>query len=223
MSHPRPQIQSKSAHRTLGAAVLIVLVMAAASCMKPSHPSVGISPTLATQSVTDDADDPAIWVNASDPEKSLIVGTNKVAAPTGALVVFGLDGKIRQTIAGIDRPNNVDIEYGLMVQGQPVDIAVTTERLKSRLRIFSIPADGGPLTDISSGGGAPVLQGESGELAEPMGISLYRRPSDGAVFAIVAPKNGPRQGYLRQYRLEDDGGGKVKAVHVRRFGNFSGG
>ena len=55
-----------------------------------------------------------------------------------------------------------------------------------------------------------------------MGISLYRRPGDGAVFAIIAPKNGPQQGYLRQYLLEDDGNGKVRAIHVRRFGNFSG-
>lgn len=222
MSYPPTRILSKSVLRSPIPVALILLAMATASCTKPSHPSVDISSALATQSVTDDPDDPAIWVNAANPEKSLILGTNKVATPGGALVVFNLDGTIRQTISGIHRPNNVDIEYGLMLQGQPVDIAVTTERLKSRLRVFRIPADGGPLTDISSRGGAPVLEGESGEMAEPMGISLFRRPRDGAIFAIVAPKNGPRQGYLRQYRLEDDGSGKVKAVHVRRFGNFSG-
>src|SRR2546430_8869431 len=42
--------------------------------------------------------------------RSLILGTNKAPAPNGALVVFGLDGKVRQTLAGIDRPNNVDVE-----------------------------------------------------------------------------------------------------------------
>ena len=47
-------------------------------------------------------------------------------APKGALVVFGLDGKTRQTVAGLDRPNNVDIEYGLRVAGQDIDIAVAT-------------------------------------------------------------------------------------------------
>ena len=55
-----------------------------------------------------------------------------------------------------------------------------------------------------------------------MGIALYRRPRDGAVFAIVAPKTGPREGYLEQYRLEDDGAGRVRAVRVRSFGRFSG-
>ena len=36
----------------------------------------------------------------------------KVAAPAGAIVAFGLDGQIRQVISGIDRPNNIDVEYG---------------------------------------------------------------------------------------------------------------
>lgn len=200
----------------------LLALLSLAACSQPSHPSVDIRPAVATAPVSDDPDDPAVWVHPSDPARSLIVGTNKVAAPAGALVVFGLDGKIRQTISPLDRPNNVDVEYGLTLAGQPTDIAVVTERLKHRLRIFKIPRDGGPLTDVSSGGGAPVLEGETGERAEPMGIALYRRPRDGAVFAIVSPKTGPRQGYLAQYRLEDDGAGRVKATSVRRFGSFSG-
>jgi 3-phytase len=55
-----------------------------------------------------------------------------------------------------------------------------------------------------------------------MGIGLYRRPKDGAIFAIVAPKQGPKTNYLWQYQLSDDGSGHVKAAFVRRFGNFSG-
>jgi 3-phytase len=42
------------------------------------------------------------------------------------------------------------------------------------------------------------------------------------VFAIVAPKSGPRSGYLAQYRLENDKEGLVIAVFVRYFGTFSG-
>ena len=54
-----------------------------------------------------------------------------------------------------------------------------------------------------------------------MGVSLFRRKRDGAVFAIVAPKEGPRDGYLWQYLLSDDGHGRVAATFVRRFGTFS--
>jgi len=223
-----------------GKRLIALLVLSLTACSQPApHPSVDIRAVVATAPVSDDPDDPAIWVHPSDPAQSLIIGTNKVAAPRGALVVFGLDGKIRQTIAGLDRPNNVDVEYGLMVGGKPIDIAVTTERLQHRLRIYRIgnsaasvsersqtgpplPDGRGSVTDISSGGGAPVLDGETGERAEPMGIALYRRPRDGTVFAIISPKTGPRDGYLWQYRLQDDGAGRVKAAKVRRFGSFSG-
>ncbi|MBM3764010.1 MAG: phytase [Acidobacteria bacterium] len=179
-----------------------------------------VQPALRTESVTDDPDDPSIWINPSDPARSLVVGTNKVAAPKGALVVFDLDGKIRQTVAGLDRPNNVDIEYGLPLKGGAVDIAVAAERLKSQLRIFKVSAEG--LADITSAGNTRVFADRTGEQAAPMGVSLYKRPRDGAIFAIVAPKNGPREGYLGQYRLTDDGQGRVKASFVRYFGVFSG-
>ena len=55
-----------------------------------------------------------------------------------------------------------------------------------------------------------------------MGVALYRRPKDGAIFAIVGRKNGPKSGYLWQYRLEDDGRGNVRALKIREFGQFSG-
>jgi 3-phytase len=183
---------------------------------------VDVRPVLGTDQVPDDPDDPAIWVHPSDPRRSLILGTNKVKAPSGALVVFGLDGKIRQTMAGLDRPNNVDVEYGFTMDGQSMDIAVATERLQNQLRIFQIAADGGGLIDISSPGNTRVFADRSGEEAAPMGVSLYRRPRDGAIFAVVAPKTGPHTGYLGQYRLEGDGQGRVKAVFVRYFGRFSG-
>ena len=68
-------------------------------------------------------------MHPTDPSRSLIIGTVKVAAPAGAVVAYGLDGQIRQMIPGIDRPNNIDVEYGIRLRGQPVDIAVATERL----------------------------------------------------------------------------------------------
>jgi 3-phytase len=202
----------------------LLLLIALAGCApappQPVKTAVDISPAITTEPVTDDADDPAFWVNPADPAQSLIIGTNKVKAPRGALAVFSLDGKLRQTVAGLDRPNNVDIEYGLPLNGAPVDIAVATERLQSQLRIFAVNAQG--LRDITSLGKTKVFTDRKGEQAMPMGIALYKRPGDGAIFAIVAPKNGPTDGYLAQYRLSDDGAGKVQATFVRYFGLFSG-
>lgn len=183
---------------------------------------IDIRPAATTDSVTDDPDDPAIWIHPTDPARSLIIGTNKALAPRGALVVFGLDGKTRQTVSGLDRPNNVDIEYGFRLGGQNIDIAVATERLKNQLRIFRIAQDGSGIADVTSSGNTRVFTNRRGEEAAPMGVSLYRRPADGAIFAVVAPKAGPRQGYLGQYLLEDDGQSRVKATWVRYFGSFSG-
>jgi 3-phytase len=142
----------------------------------------------------------------------------KVAAPAGAIVAFGMDGQIRQAITGLDRPNNIDVEYGVQLGGRRLDVAVATERLARRLRIFRIDPAEGRLVDL---GGVPVLEGQDGEAAAPMGLALYQRARDGAVFAIVSPKEGPRQNYLWQYRLVDSGGGRIGARFVRRFGNFS--
>jgi 3-phytase len=183
----------------------------------PLSQAIEIEAEYSTAQLSNDPDDPAIWVHPGDPARSLIIGTMKVAAPAGALVVFGMDGQVRQVISGIDRPNNVDVEYGFPLGGRRVDLVVATERLQRQLRIFRVDATAGRLVDL---GGVPILQDQPDEAGAPMGIGLYRRPRDGAVFAIVSPKEGPSTGYLWQYRLTE-AGGRVAAQFVRRFGNFS--
>ncbi|WP_316349005.1 phytase [Desulfuromonas acetoxidans] len=176
-----------------------------------------IHPKKVTDMTPHDTDDPAIWINPHDAAKSLIVGTDKDR--NGGLYVFDLKGHmLKDKTVALKRPNNVDIEYGLMLGGKSVDIAVATERLTSKLRVFSLP----DMTAIDNGG-LDMFVGEQGEDQRAlMGISLYKRPSDGAIFAIVGRKNGPSGSYLWQYLLHDDGNGQLSATLVRRFGTFSG-
>src|SRR5262245_7343060 len=174
-----------------------------------------VRPVRATLAVPMDADDPAIWINRADPSRSLILGTAKSAAPDGALAVFALDGTVRQLVTGLDRPNNVDVEYGFSLRGIPTDVAVVTERLRRRLRAFTIAADGSGVSEASGESLSHILDGAQGEEGAPMGIALYRRP-DGAIFAIVAPKAGPRLNYLWQYRLVEEADGRIGARLVRR-------
>jgi 3-phytase len=181
---------------------------------------VSIAPVRATAPVAHDPDDPAIWRHPTDPARSLILGTDKFAVE-GALYVFGLDGAVRQVITPLDRPNNVDVEYGVRLGSRVVDVAVLTERKQHRLRIFAIPADGGPLTDLAPNG-LPVLQGMTGLESEPMGVALYKRAVDAAVFAIVAPKIGGSTDYLWQYQIEAGADDAPRLRQVRRFGHFSG-
>jgi 3-phytase len=172
-----------------------------------------LKPTSVTQKLPHDTDDPAIWINPSDATKSLIIGTDKDT--DGGLYAFDLDGKIIAKSEVLKRPNNVDIAYGLVIDGKKVDIAVTTERESNTIRVFSLP----DLKPIDNGGIA-VFDGELQR--DPMGITLYTRASDNAIFAIVGRKNGPSGTYLWQYLLADGGNGKVAATVVRKFGQYSG-
>lgn len=197
---------------------LCVSLLFAQGCSSQVNNQKVISPLVVTEAVQYDTDDPAVWVNPADASKSLILGTDK--NQDGALYVFDLQGKIVQdkVVRKLQRPNNVDIEYGLVIGGKKTDIAVVTERMTHKLRIFSLP-DMKPI----DGGGLPVFEGETGaEFRDLMGISLYKNPQ-GAIYAIVGRKSGPTNGgYLWQYLLEDNGKGEVKATLVRKFGTYSG-
>ena len=197
-----------------------VLILSAISC-STQHNAITdgavVKPLYISEKVKYDTDDPAVWINRQDPAKSLIVGTDKDL--DGALYVFDLTGKIiaDKTIKGLKRPNNVDIEYGLILNGKPVDIAVVTERFTHKLRVYTLP----DMKPVDNGGLDMFVDESQPEFRDLMGIALYRDKA-GKVFAFVGRKTGPAEGYLGQYLLEDDGAGNVKASLVRRFGSFSG-
>ncbi len=175
-----------------------------------------LKPVVISEAVRYDSEDPAIWINRGNPAESLVFATDK--NKDGALYAFDLSGKAvdEKTVRGLARPNNVDIAYSFVLNGQTIDIAVVTERLENRLRVYRLP----DMTAIDNGG-IPVFEEE--EHNAPMGIALYRRPSDGSMYAVVSRKKGPTEGtYLWQYLFEDSGNGYVSARKVREFGTWSG-
>ena len=200
------------------AAIAILSLCFSCNGIAQKADSTAVKPLYVSEPVDFDTDDPAIWVNPADASQSLVIGTDKDA--NGGLYVFDLKGKIikSKTVKGLQRPDNVDIAYGLNLGGKKTDIAVTTERLSHKLRIYSLP-DMKPVDN----GGIPVFVGETGaEFRDLMGISMYSAP-DGKIYAIVGRKTGPKEGgYLWQYLLTDDGNGHVKADLVRKFGSYSG-
>ena len=107
---------------------------------------------------------PAVWIQPSDSTRALILGTNKTAAPAGALPPYSLDGRERQVIANLNRPNNVGVEYGLLLSGIPVDIAVVTERNRQALHVYRSDPKSGALQEV---GDIPVFSGEAGGAARP--------------------------------------------------------
>jgi 3-phytase len=194
----------------------LVLVVLTISCNKSKLPP--IAPDVITETTLNDTDDPAIWVNPKDASKSIVFGTDKET--NGAVYAFDLDGKIieEKTIRNLQRPNNVDVEYGFQLNDSvAVDILAFTEREKQQIRLFSLP-NMKPL----DGGGFPVFEDEDiFEQKLPMGIGLYKSPLDTSIYAIVGRKAGPRDNYLYQYKLLMDSS-EVKIDLVRKFGKFSG-
>lgn len=177
-----------------------------------------IFPDVITEKSLHDTDDPAIWINYENLEESIVFGTDKDT--DGAIYAYDLNGKIieSKTIRGLKRPNNVDIRQGFKINDSlTIDIMAFTERERQQIRLFSVP-DMRPLDN----GGFPVFEDETNpEFRLPMGISLYNSPKDGSLYAIVGRKDGPKEGYLYQYKIEYVES-KLDLTLVRKFGNYSG-
>ncbi len=196
--------------------VFLILLIINISCndKKPE-----IKAQLVTEKTPHDTDDPAIWVNKVNVEKSIVFGTDKNESK-GGVYAFDLNGKIikDKTIKNISYPNNVDIEYDFALNDSTfTDIMVFSEREKSKIRLFSVPSMK-PIDD----GGFKVFQDENDvNLRKPMGVSLFKNPINDKTYVIVSRKDGPKEGYLYQYELISTTNGIVANL-VRKFGSFSG-
>ncbi|MEC7244974.1 MAG: phytase [Bacteroidota bacterium] len=194
--------------------LLILFVSAGCNFSNIDYSKINIISSLVqTEKVERDIDDPAIWYNKTNPSESLIIGTQK--DENGALVVYGLDGKIdkNKTIYNLSRPNNVDVIYNVNFGDDTIDIVVTTERFKNNLRIFSLP----DMRELD-GGGLRVFENEKNP--EPMGVALWK-DDEGNAHAIIGKKTGKSGEYINQYKLNFDEG-KFRLIYQRSFGEFSG-
>jgi PKD repeat protein len=170
---------------------------------------ITVNARVNTGAVSGDADDPAIWIHPTNPALSLVIGTDKVG---NFVYVWDMNGQQLQRVSVSATPNNGDVRYAMPVGGAPVDIYVVGVENPSRLVIFKIDPNTRTLSDITAAGATATPQ-----VKEPYGVCLYRRASDGAMFAFVN-SNGGVDGVLHQYQLTDNGAGKVKATFVRSFG-----
>ena len=164
-------------------------------------PAVEVHATAETAPVgtanADAADDPAIWRNAADPAKSLIVGTDKKAG----LYVYGLDGTVKNfDPAGL--LNNVDLAGGA---DEALIIASDRgDRANSKLALFSLRFDDVALKGlgtVSSGPGEAYglcLQRhgvDNRASGLPATVTAYAAIKDGTVREVVLTKMADGRGY----------------------------
>ncbi|MFS0518554.1 phytase [Nostoc sp. UIC 10607] len=168
-----------------------------------------------------DADDPAIYINATNSADSLVLTSVK----NGGLRIYDLSGNLLETVnPGGIRYNNIDLQYGFKLGNQSVDIAVASDRNNDKLAIFKINpnpgADGNYLEDITDSSlgtlfqGLPFAEPYSSSSRSAYGLALYRSPitNDYYVFA-----NRRETGDVAQFKLIDKGNGKIGIERVREF------
>ncbi|MFB8246050.1 phytase [Streptomyces sp. NPDC055952] len=197
----------RTASLVLGTAVLALLSPTQAVALHQGLPAV--TPVSETPALYDDeaggnsdADDPAIWRNAAQPGRSLVIATAK----EGGLRVYDLGARLVQSLpaprppAAEDAPgryNNVDLVTGLRLSDGPADVAVVSDRGTDRLRIHRIDpaAPGGPLTDITDPAAAPVFSADQTEINEQRtayGLATWQDRSTGRSYALVSQRERTR-------------------------------
>ncbi|MEH2260069.1 phytase [Nostoc sp.] len=166
-----------------------------------------------------DADDPAIYVNATNSADSLVLTSVKNAG----LRVYDLSGNLLQTVnPGGIRYNNIDLQYGFKLGEQSVDIAVASDRGNDKLAIFKINPNtpGQYLEDITDSNIGTIFQASpfeppySASTRSSYGLTLYRSPITNDYYVFTSRR---QTGDIAQFKLIDKGNGKIGSELVREF------
>jgi len=135
-----------------------------------------------------------------DPTLSTVIGTDK----NGGLAVYDLAGRTLQFLPD-GRLNNVDLRYGFPLGGAEVALVTAGERNGNLIKIYAIDQGTRLLRDVAARAVSPGL--------EVHGSCMYRSSETGETYFFGTSKDGE----VEQWRLFDDGTGRVDAVLVRAF------
>ncbi|MEH1923154.1 phytase [Nostoc sp.] len=178
-------------------------------------------PALPVVDQNADADDPAIYVNATNAANSLVLTSVKNAG----LRVYDLSGNLLQTVnPGGIRYNNIDLQYGFKLGNQSIDIAVASDRQNDKLAIFKINPNpttpGQYLENITDSNIGTIFQTSpfeppySASTRSSYGLTLYRSPITNDYYVFTSRR---QTGDIAQFKLIDKGNGQIGAELVREF------
>jgi 3-phytase len=193
--------------RLCACALMFLLAAAAAGQVEPVFAPVPRVATVPMPHDGDAADDPAFWLHPTDPEQSLLLGTDK----QGGLHSYNLDGTPVEMVADGAQPNNVDVLYGFPLAGQRVDLAVASTRGPGRrgVMIWRIDLATRKLVALNDGRPLAVLADKD----QPYGLCGYRSATTGKHYFFVNDKVGN----VEQYELTARPDGTVRGQLVRNW------
>jgi 3-phytase len=148
----------------------------------------------------DAADDPAIWIHPENPEKSIIIGTDK----KGGLATYNLEGEELYYFFTGDM-NNCDVRYDFLLTDKKVDVVAASNRTFHSLSLYKIQ-ENGILDSLHS----RIIKSEMKD--EVYGLCMYKSPKSGKYYVFMNSKAGE----VEQYELIG-GECRVDAKLVRSF------
>ena len=160
-----------------------------------------VAETSPVETGGDAADDPAIWVDPTDPARSIVIATQKQSG----LYVYDLSGKQLQYLPD-GKMNNVDLREGFMLSGKPVALVTASNRTNDSIAIYTIDPATRMLTSVANG-----VQPTG--FTDPYGLCMYRSAKSKKTFVFVNQGNGA----MKQWELFDTGNGKVGTRLVREM------
>jgi 3-phytase len=164
----------------------------------PQHsqnPSVEPS-AQTTPTATDGANDPAIWIDGDDPQKSLILG----AGLAGGLEVYDLEGTRIGSIGGA-AITLVDVRSNFPLAGESIGLAIAFDVDESNILAYTIDPQERAVTQIKAASFATN--------AEIEGLCMYQSSLSGKSYVFAAGA-----GMIQQWELFDQGG-ELAARQVR--------
>ncbi|MBN2805563.1 MAG: phytase [Prolixibacteraceae bacterium] len=177
--------------------VVIALLFLASACKNrddkpiPRDPNVKLSVTASAETTPvlsyyneDAADDPAIWVNQTAPEKSLIVGTNKKLG----LSVYNLNGD-EIYYGEVGRINNVDIRE-IYSGSEKIVLVAGSNRTNNTIALYKLDTISGKLHSLNN-------MGLKTNLVEVYGFCLYQNSELNKTYAFINGKSG----FIEQWLL----------------------
>jgi len=205
MSATRSQTMPASSRRMGAAALGLALVVAAApflrsaSAAQPTGDAVAAAETAAVTGAN--GTDPAIWVNSTDPTKSLIIGADDVR-----LVTYDMTGAVKAQAAlpaGTTAGDYTGVDTrSVMINGNATPVIAAVGNGKLHFYVVDPATD--VLTDVTAtAGGIDMTQyWHSGKASD---VCLYDSPVSNTTYAFLMAKSGE----MEQLQLVPDANGKI--------------
>ena len=153
--------------------------------------------TEAVKTSGDAADDPAFWFNKTNPEKSIVFGTDKKSG----IYTYDLSGKTLDYFP-MGRINNIDLRNDYLIQNRTVSLLAGTNRDLNRIDFLLIGSNGSVTEYFNNS--------YQTELTSVYGLCMFKDTDNSKTFIFVTDEES-----LAIYQYEITSYAPISAILVR--------